>query len=802
MTFHPKNESRRFKPSVLAAAIALVMVPALPAVAQQSGDQASVSSQAEQTFSFDIPAQPLAQAITEFSAVTGIQVLYTGEDAFNFTASALQGNYTATQALDRLLMGSGLGFRFTGANSVTLTGTDSAVDDAPAVLQPLQVTGARVAVSTANAGETTTATRFPVESRSVPSSIGVVGEEVIEQTNSVRDLGDISNYVSGVSREPDLARSGNFFMRGFPVGVRATVDGLRNPRGTESARSFTVTDLALYDQVEFLKGSSAILFGQGEPGGNVNFISKKPEFERARSLEAGVSSDDYYRGVFDTTGPINDDVAYRVIAVAQNKNTPFTQPSHDDRLIFNPSILWQTPGGGSVYFDYEYNDAEVTGFDANAILINGEVTEFATSDPVYDNTDKLETHNLRLHVEQPITAEWSLALDTAYSTQDNDTNQTSFWSVDDPFNSTSASGFAFFQDRTDSAIVVRPELRGEFNLGNTRHRLAIGYMYNDYEGDFSRTLSGSYGSGNDPFNPNYGAPLPAPLATPVEFTLENQEQNIYVFDHLDIGQDWHVMGGLTYVQFEGYRDADGSREKNLDNEDVVPSLGAVYDLSKQASVYASWSRSFERSGGQDVNGNFFDPSEGEQFEVGVKGDAYNERLFYTLALFDLTQSNITTTDPENPQFSAPLGEVNVRGVELDLSASLTQRLDAIMALTYHDSEITKNNDGREGEELANTPNFSGTWRLSYQATNDFRVGGSLIYVGEREGADFGPTFEVDDYTRVDLDMDWRVPEVRGLTISAQVENLFGEDYVAGSTSASRILIGRPQTFWLSGKYDF
>jgi len=296
--------------------------------------------------------------------------------------------------------------------------------------------------------------------------------------------------------------------------------------------------------------------------------------------------------------------------------------------------------------------------------------------------------------------------------------------------------------------------------------------------------------------------LPPPLATPVESNIELEEQNVYVFDYFDFGEDWHVMAGLTYVQLEGHNDLSGTRQQTLDNDDIVPALGVVYDISEQLSVYGSWSQSYEQNGGRDVDGNFFDPSEGEQFEVGLKGDAFGERLFYTLALFDLTQTDITTADPANPQFSALLGEVNIQGAELDVSAQITDRLNAIMALTYHDSEITENNDGREGAELANTPNFAGTWRLSYQATSDLRVGGSLIYVGEREGADFGPTFEVDDYTRVDLDMDWRVPQSQGLTISAQVENLLDEDYVAGSRSASQIQLGRPQTFWLNARYEF
>lgn len=298
--------------------------------------------------------------------------------------------------------------------------------------------------------------------------------------------------------------------------------------------------------------------------------------------------------------------------------------------------------------------------------------------------------------------------------------------------------------------------------------------------------------------PIAGAPLPAPLTPPRRFLIEEREQGVYFIDHVDIGERWHLLGGLRYGSYEFV----STGNTLSDDSGLSPSLGAVYDLTPQLSVYAGWSRSFEGAFGQDVQGRGFDPQKGEQFEIGVKGDAFGKRLFYTLALFDLTQTNVITADPNNPGFSAPLGKVNIRGVELDLAAQLTDRLGLIAALTYHDSEITENNEGFEGQRLANTPEWAGTLRLSYRATADLRLGGSLIHVGDRQGANFGIPFQVDGYTRLDLDASWRVPQVPGLTLFASVENLLDEDYVLGSRDATQIQLGRPQTFTLRARYAF
>lgn len=111
-------------------------------------------------------------------------------------------------------------------------------------------------------------------------------------------------------------------------------------------------------------------------------------------------------------------------------------------------------------------------------------------------------------------------------------------------------------------------------------------------------------------------------------------------------------------------------------------------------------------------------------------------------------------------------------------------------------------EGFEGQRLANTPEWAGTLRLSYRATADLRLGGSLIHVGDRQGANFGIPFQVDGYTRLDLDASWRVPQVPGLTLFASVENLLDEDYVLGSRDATQIQLGRPQTFTLRARYAF
>jgi len=272
MTPHQRKEIRRFKPSVLAAAIAFPMIPVVPVMAQQTGDQSNDATQAEQAYSFDISAKPLPQAITDFSAVTGVQVLYTGEDAFDFTASALQGSYTATQALDRLLLGSGLGYRFTSEDSVTLEGDSSG--SGTSFLAPVTVTASRMERSVST----------------IPGSVSVIESEELDQQRQVtRDIQRIlQQSVPGFRGATGNRSEGSNALRGRTAlilqnGVPQTVQIRTSGTGINNIDPRSV------ERIEVARTANATL-GFGGAGGTINLITKRPESPvPLTTLEVGTS---------------------------------------------------------------------------------------------------------------------------------------------------------------------------------------------------------------------------------------------------------------------------------------------------------------------------------------------------------------------------------------------------------------------------------------------------------------------------------------------------------------------------------
>ena len=146
--------------------------------------------------------------------------------------------------------------------------------------------------------------------------------------------------------------------------------------------------------------------------------------------------------------------------------------------------------------------------------------------------------------------------------------------------------------------------------------------------------------------------------------------------------------------------------------------------------YASFAQSFQPESGTDWQGNPFEPTRGEQYEAGVKYQPPGVDALLTLAAFQIKQTDLTTTDPEHPDFSRQTGEVRVRGVEVEGRAAVGP-VDVSLAYTYLDSEVTESEDGYQGNDYPNTPpNVASLW-IDYRPESGhfagIRLGAGLRY---------------------------------------------------------------------------
>ena len=184
----------------------------------------------------------------------------------------------------------------------------------------------------------------------------------------------------------------------------------------------------------------------------------------------------------------------------------------------------------------------------------------------------------------------------------------------------------------------------------------------------------------------------------------------------------------------------------------------------------------------------------------------------TLALYDLTRTNVLTDDPDNPnpQFDIQTGEQNSQGIELSVAGEILPGWNITGGYAYTDAVITEDNEFDEGNRLNNAPeNAVSLWttyeieqgslkELGFPKGYRFAYGAGLFFVGERQG-DLANSFQLPSYTRTDTAIFYKRDKFR---TSLNFRNLFDIDYFESSDGDLEVYPGDPFTVVGSLSYEF
>lgn len=673
-------------------------------------------------------------------------------------------------------------------------------------LEEMQITGAAGSERAYYQPQSSVA-RSDTPSFEVPQAIQVISRQVIDDTGATR-LSTLFDYVSGVSRQNDFGGLwDNFSVRGFSGHINTGPNVLRN--GFAGNRGYNAPrDLANVERAEFLKGPASALYGSAEPGGILNIVTKKPQFDAAHTAQASAASYDSYRTAFDSTAPLSDSLAYRMNIAYEDKGS-FRDHIDSERVLLAPSFTWQIAPGTVLDYDAEFLRHEAP-MDRGVLAFNGRVGalprerflgEPGDGDTVIENL----THQLTLQHE--LSDNWSGRVGLSYRTTSLEGDSTQVWPSNPmvfvPAGSTEVRRERRYRDYSSDDIAFQSELRGTFRTGDIAHEVVTGLdSYRFTLDEFVTTSVRPLDYPLDIYQPVYGQPLPA-TSNPHTNTREVQRSTgLFVQDQISLSSDWRLLLGLRHEnfrkQFENRRT--GVR---ISQEDGVttPRIGLTWLVSPNVSLYTLASESFRPNSGASASGATFDPEEGRSKEIGVKYESSDKRYGATLAVFEIEKQNVLTNDPAAPGFSIAAGEARSRGAEIDLSGQLTEQLRAIANYAYTDARITEdNNAALVGARLVNSPRHSGAVLLMYEddyAGGRFGLGGGLNYVGQR-GGNAADTFSLPGYTTARLMAHWQPRDE--LRLSLEVDNLFDETYYASSYDIYWITPGAPRTLTVGAQY--
>lgn len=173
------------------------------------------------------------------------------------------------------------------------------------------------------------ATKIEMAVKDVPQAISTVTKELMQDQQAFR-MGDIVKNVSGVNQ---FSGYDDFTLRGFRSNTQL-LNGLRTVTGF-----WSMPLLVNIERVEVIKGPAAALFGNTDPGGTINSVTKKPLDVNRKTFGFSAGSFQTYRGTIDLTGPLNEEktVLYRLNLGYENSET-FKTNSATENIVISPSI--------------------------------------------------------------------------------------------------------------------------------------------------------------------------------------------------------------------------------------------------------------------------------------------------------------------------------------------------------------------------------------------------------------------------------------------------------------------------------
>lgn len=651
-----------------------------------------------------------------------------------------------------------------------------------------------------------------------PQSISVVTkDQVIAQ--QAQNVSEALRYTPGVS--VDTYSPNAFFdavkIRGFDA--PRYLDGLRLPLDPGTQFAYPRIETYGLERIEVLKGPSSGLYGQSDPGGLLNMVSKRPQARPHYEVEGTFGSFDRFQGAFDIGGPIdkNGEFLYRIVGLGRKSDTQIDF-QQDNKLFIAPSFTWRPNVDTTFTILSHYQKIDNKGYQQ---YVPGELSLFSPplgripysrylGEPGIDGY-KLEQASIGYAFEHRFNEYLQFRQNLRYMEVSNDLAGARVEGVFPDLRTVART--MNYVVSTSKNIAIDNQIQADFATGWFRHKVLVGFDYLniDSDSDYRSTLI----SPIDAYNPVYGTPVAPASSLPsfIDVSSKQRQAGIYVQDQIKFDR-WTLS--LTGRQ-------DWARTENL-SKGIYPMAG-LYQRSDSAttgrvglnylfdfglSPYASYSTSFVPNSGISLTGVSFKPTTGESAEFGVKLKPANMNILLTAAVFDTRQKNILTADPTNPFFNIQTDEARVRGVELEARGNITRELEVIAGFSHLDPRVTKSIAGNTGKYLLNTALDQASLWAKYTWYDGplagLGLGGGVRYVGESYG-DAANTFVVSPYTLLDAtisyDLGYMRPDLRGWKAQVNATNLTNRYYVAScATSLVYCSLGAGRTVLGTLKYSW
>lgn len=630
--------------------------------------------------------------------------------------------------------------------------------------------------------------------RDTPQAITVITRDLIDD-QAMQSIADAIRYVPGVVTAQGEGNRDTAVFRGNSSTGDFYIDGMRDD--VQYYRDFYNID-----RVEAIKGPNAMIFGRGGSGGVINRVSKQAGWGPVREAVASVGSYSHKRAAVDVGGAVNNSVAVRVNAIAEQSDS-YRSGVGLERKGINPTMTIRAGKNTSISLGYEhFRDDRIA--DRGVPSLNGR--PYDTDVSTFFGNATLSPTGIRLNAF------------TAYIEHDFGNgvllrNRTRIANYDKFYQNVFANGavnattgllpVGAYRDATERTNRFnQTDLNFSLMTGTIKHKLVAGAEIGRQETDNSRR------------NGVFATPATVPatdsvytggVSFPTSTTSNNSiasVASIYLQDQIEFSPQWHLVAGVSYDRFSVdfvNRLASANNVLKVTDTPLSPRAGLIYKPVEAMSLYASFSRAYAPRAGEQLTSlnatnQAFDPERFDNVEMGMKWDVSNA-LSASAAIYQLDRTNVVVPGTVAGTSILVDGQ-KTKGVELGLTGQLTKAWSVMGGYAYQNAQLTANQSStvRAGAKVAMVPKHTFSLWNRYNVSEQLGAGLGLVFRSSIYTST-GNTVMLPSFTRVDGALYYRLSKQYRMQMN--VENLFDRKYYASAHTDNNITPGAPRSAKLS-----
>lgn len=660
--------------------------------------------------------------------------------------------------------------------------------------------------------------------KKVPASITTITSERIADQHAKTLTDVIKNDSSLGDGYAAIGYYPNFVARGFALDLGSSylINGY-TIRGEQNVA------LENKEQVEILKGISAIQSGMSTPGGVVNYVTKRPA--DVKNITVDANSEGGYTLATDVGGFVNDSFGYR-INLAHESIHPNVDHANGKREFGSVALDWKINERSKLLFDIEAQHQSQRSVPGYQLLDGQEVPTNVDQDRLlgYQSWSKPVLNNsvnASLKYEYAFNDQWNASLSASQSRVVIDDYIVfpygSYYSSGNPlavFDKDGNYDLYDYRSPDDTRITNQfsAGLEGQFNTGNIEHQVAFELQntrknlkrYDPSNQLIENEIGNIYTDSSDFKMP------PEKLGNRFK-ALESDQTAFTISDRVQFNDQWSTLlgGKLIHLDEQAYK-PDGQQSRDTDLNKFLPQLALMYSPTAKTNLYASYAKGLSDGGEAPWYTNnvmygtgpqILSPRNSEQYEIGVKQQIRNFLL--TAAIFDLKQDNQYSKVNADGTFDfIEQGEQHNQGIELGLTGALTDKLDVSSGITYTKSRLVDiDNDSYKGHQTQNVPKVRATAQLSYKvpSVEGLRLLSGMQYSSSKYANKEGTT-KVGGYSVFNIGAAYKTNFAgHDTTFRFNIDNLFNKKYwrdVGAFMGDDYLFLGNPRTAQFSTTFSF